>query len=178
MTHLVKQDDPIHVEFLYLDLEECGRCRGTNTALREALGVTRSSLEAMGLSAEFDAKHVTTADDARSEGLVASPTVRIDGRDIQPEAHQNRCQECGDLCGCNEGVDCRIWAWRGNTFTTAPVAMIVEALLSAALTRVGDENNSKTQSAPAGELSDNLQQFFDAKEESKADGCCATTCCS
>ena len=178
MTHLMKQDDPIQVEFLYLDLEVCGRCRGTDTALREALSVTRSSLEAMGLSVELDTKHITTAEDARSEGLMASPTVRVDGRDIQPEAHQNRCQECGDLCECNEGVDCRIWAWRGKTFTTAPVAMIVEALLCAALTRVGGKNISNVQSVPAGKLSDNLQQFFDAKDKSKAEGCCATRCCS
>lgn len=178
MTHLVKQDGPIHVEFLYLDLEVCERCRGTDAALREAISVTRSSLEAMDLSVELGAKHITSANDARSEGLVASPTIRIDGRDIQPEAHQNKCQECGDLCGCHEGVDCRIWAWRGKTYTTAPVAMIVEALLSAALTRVGGETKSEMQPAPAGTLSGNLQQFFEAREQSKADGCRATGCCS
>lgn len=126
----------IKLEFLYLDLSVCGRCQGTGRSLEQALRAARDALAAMDVGVDVDSVHVANADIAKAVGLVVSPTIRIDGRDIQPDVLQSPCADCGDQCGCDGGcTNCRKWRWRDREYTAAPPGLIVEALMAAAVAR-------------------------------------------
>jgi hypothetical protein len=135
----------IKLEFLYLDLSVCGRCQGTGRSLEQALRAARDALAAMGIGVDVDSVHVANADIAKAVGLVVSPTIRIDGRDIQPDVLQSPCADCGDLCGCDGGcTNCRKWRWRDREYTAAPPGLIVEALMAAAVARNAPFRGSQT----------------------------------
>ena len=38
---------------------------------------------------------------------------------------------CGEACGCEGKIDCRVWVYQGQEYTVAPVPLIVDAILSA-----------------------------------------------
>lgn len=150
---------PLRVEFLFLDRTVCAPCVATGDALDAALAAAAPALAALDVAVERRDVHVTSAADAERHDFRLSPTVRVDGRDLQPEAPRDRCVSCGALCGCPDGVDCRLWHWRGELHTAPPVGLLVDALLRAAL-GAGEEPG------PArGE--DSVAAFFAAR-----DGCC------
>ena len=155
------------VDFLYLDLETCGRCRGTDRALQAALETVADVFETIDVDVSVRKVHVETEAAARETELEVSPTVRIDGRDVQPTYTTSAC-ECApsnDCCEDRETADddpvvsCRDWRYRGETHSTPPFAFLVEELLRAALTA--------TASIPSGEsleqyqLTENLRRFFE-----------------
>ncbi|MEM9013121.1 MAG: DUF2703 domain-containing protein [Pseudomonadota bacterium] len=160
---------PLEVAFLYLDLESCGRCRDADAALAEALRVTEPALTAMGVTPRLVRHHVRSVEEAQQAGLVVSPTIRVDGRDIQPEAHEDLCEDCGTLCGCAEGISCRTWAWDGAMHHTPPKALLLSAILGAAM-------GAGTATRPVPGTSANLARFFAGAETSGA--CCAPECCT
>ena len=169
--------DLLLIEFLYLDLSTCQRCRGTDEVLSQALELSSPALEAMGLAAEIRKVHVQSEDQAIEEDFVASPTIRVNGVDIHPEILLNSCKDCGDLCGCAEGVDCRVWRYRGEEFTEPPVSLVVEAIMAAA---VGRRTPGTSGTAPVSERArKNMQKYFaNTTAEREQDVCCATDCCS
>ena len=116
-------------------------------------------------------RSLPTPQAACAGGFTASPTVRVDGVDVQPEAFLSRCAECGDLCNCSDGVECREWAWRGERFTTPPAGLLVEAILQAAL-RVSVKAGDMQARTPG----DSVQKFF-AAQAPKPD-CCGQGCAS
>lgn len=153
------------IEFLFLDRDVCQRCGDTETALHTALDRVMPLLVDLGVDVILRNIHIETETDARRTGFKISPTIRIDGRDIQPEPIQTPCETCSDLAGCcddlgnDSGIDCRSWRYRGATSTTPPVALLVESLLRAALTDqvgVGDQQRLESDRLP-----ENLETFFD-----------------
>lgn len=167
--------DAITVDLLYLDLSQCGRCNGARAALDQAIAATEPALEAMGMSIETNAIHVTSLAQAQAENFIASPTIRVNGRDIQPEAHQSSCAECGDLCACDGGIDCRVWAWQGERHLAPPVPLIVQAILAAASGPI-DGQAAGVDPGVAAEGQQNLARFF-SDESAGAEACCAPGCC-
>lgn len=184
----------IPVAFLYLDLGQCTRCVGTDAVLDTALAAAAPALEALGYRTELTKIHVQSAEEARAHDFIASPTIRIDGHDLQPEAHQNRCVECGDLCNCADGVDCRVWEWEGAQHLTPPVAMIVGRLLDVA--RSGGPTGSQAGTASRDAATDaagaeNIARFFAngtpdttpaptqtaAPQTAAPKRCCESDCC-
>lgn len=150
----------LRLDFLYLDRSLCERCVATGEALDAALAAAAPALAALGVAVERRDLHVASAADAAAHDLRLSPTIRLDGRDLQPEAPRDRCASCGTLCGCADGLDCRLWRWRGELHEAPPVALLVDALLRAALGADADSAPSRDDDAVAA--------FFAAK-----DGCCA-----
>ena len=73
----------LDIEFLYLDLSACERCQGTNGSLEGALADVARVLELSGVEVTLQKIHVQTEEQARTLGFVSSPTIRINGRDIQ-----------------------------------------------------------------------------------------------
>lgn len=166
-----KEDTPVKLtlEYLYLDRTSCTRCRGTNDSLEAAAALLRPVLRALGAELEVSRVHVTSAAQAESVGLRTSPTLRVNGRDLQPDFAESRCGSCSDLAPAAGGVECREWTWGGRTWTEAPVGLIVEGVLRAVLTPEPGE-------APPAGLPENLRRFFEAGEP-----CCGGTpgrgCC-
>lgn len=63
----------------------------------------RRSLESAGASAEVELRRVRSADDAIALRFLGSPTVRIDGRDIEPASAGRR--DWGLKCRLYRGPD-------------------------------------------------------------------------
>jgi hypothetical protein len=117
----------IDVEFLYLDLSVCARCQGTEASLEEAISEVARVLEQTGVEIGVQKIYVKSDEQARALGFVSSPTIRVNGRDIQAEVRESVCDSCGDLCGGE--VECRVWLYQGREYTVPPKGMIIDAIL-------------------------------------------------
>lgn len=120
------------VDLLYIDRDVCTRCQGADTVLDEALADAVPVLRAMGIEVEVRRTLVETEDMAIEHRLESSPTIRINGQDIQPEVEETTCESCGTLVASG-AVDCRVWTWQGQQFASPPKGLIVEALMKAAV---------------------------------------------
>jgi hypothetical protein len=157
--HTEKQQ--LTIEFLYLDLTECDRCKGTNQQLEDALSLLTPVLEAGGFETTVRATHVQSEQQAAALGFVVSPTIRVNGRDIQLNWRETPCQPCSQ--GCATEVACREWEYRGQWYTVPPRELIIDAILRDVYGNQGRELSRSTEQVP-----DNLKRFF-AKRP-----CCAT----
>lgn len=153
------------LEFLYLDEAACEPCGATSANMEEAVKAAQGPLEAMGVNLRIEKKHITSREVAVAERLLSSPTIRVDGVDIDPAVTEDDCPSCGTLAGDDTKVDCRVWHWRGEVFPAAPVGKIVESLM-VAVTR-------EPEMLEAGDftLPENLQRFFVSKEKGQQLGC-------
>jgi hypothetical protein len=117
----------VTVELLYLDRESCGRCRATEAAVVGALTTVRPALALAGAGVVLDRRHVDSAATARAVDMAVSPTVRVSGRDLQPEFETSDCECSGD-----EPVPCRVWQYGGRDHESPPFGLIVDAVVRAA----------------------------------------------
>ena len=119
----------LDIELLYLDLTVCDRCRSADAVLEEALQEVRPILDSDGTEVTVRRTHVRTEAQAAALDFAVSPTIRVNGRDIQMEWKESPCGPCGDLCGCLGEVSCREWIYQGQWYTSPPKALVTEALL-------------------------------------------------
>lgn len=98
------------VELLYFD-----GCPGY-AELRERLPLL---LERAGVEAEIEERRVDSQQAADRELFVGSPTVRVDGRDVDPAVRD-----------WGYGLRCRLYAGEEGLRRVPPDAWIVEALLA------------------------------------------------
>jgi hypothetical protein len=152
--------DRLRVDFLFLDLLACTRCRGTDHSLESALELVRDSLAATGTEIELNKIHVESAAHARKLRFVSSPTIRVNGSDVALELRESSCgsEACTD--GCGEGIACRVWVHGGREHTEPPVAMIVDAILREVYGGVVVEPEPEAEPY---ELPENLERFFAGK---------------
>lgn len=158
-----------HVEFLYLDLDDCARCGDTEANLLSALDIARGRLEGHGVAVEFDRVHVTGAEVAVRHRFLSSPTVRVDGRDIAGTLIESSCE--ADACRCADGapIDCRDWRWDGEIHPVPPVALLVEAIVAPSPDDPAGDAGSYT-------MPENLRAFFGTESEC-CDEASRETCC-
>lgn len=148
----------IIIDFLYLDLSVCGRCQGTERNLDEAIGEVSGVLKVVGFEVIVNKVNINSKELAIEYRFVSSPTIRINGRDIELDVKESSCRECGDLCG--EDVDCRVWVYEGVEYTEPPKALIVNALLKEVYS---DQKTSPVKNEEY-KLPHNLKLFFDGLE--------------
>jgi hypothetical protein len=170
------QTRQIDIEFLFLDLTTCTRCVGTGENLETALDKVAQVLDSANMGVNIRKILIETAAQAQAHHFITSPTIRVNGRDIALDTRESLCDSCTELCGCEEGTNCRVWLYQGQEYNEAPVGLIVEAILQEAFRTdaVVSENVPLYDEVPA-----NLTNFFAAKDES-ASCCSATTqavCC-
>ncbi len=168
----------IEVDFLYLDLTTCSRCRASDASLQAAVETVRPVLDAVGASIEVRKTLVETEEQARALGFVSSPTIHVNGHDIAGELIESSCSECGELCGCGGGVDCRVWDYRGEQHTEAPVGMIVEAIMA----EIGSAGAARSEETMSIDVPENLKRFFAGVGAARnTSSCCSAdeqaTCC-
>jgi hypothetical protein len=164
---------PIAIDFMYIDLEVCDRCRGTDANLEAALAEVSAVLKGAGREPIVRRTLVESEEQARALGFVSSPTLRVNGRDIALEFRQSRCESC-ESCSCNGTVECRVWVWQGQEYTEAPQAMIVDAILQEVY------GGLAPQAVPAAqvEVPENLQRFFAGKAQVLSAQEAPAACCS
>ncbi|HVK15164.1 MAG TPA: DUF2703 domain-containing protein [Gemmataceae bacterium] len=164
--------DDFLIELLALDLDACGRCKGTAANLDAGVAAVADVLRETGVNVRVVKHVVRTADEAERLRFTASPTIRLNGRDIAADHRESECRDCGGGCGC-AGVTCRVWAWRGQEYPEAPKAMIVDTLLRA----YSDRQNAVADPGPY-RLPDNLRGFFAGRAAKAAGGgCCEPAAC-
>lgn len=148
--------NPIDIDFLYLDTTVCGRCQNTEKALDEAVASVAGVLNAAGYEVNVNKVNITTRELAIQYQFISSPTIRVNGTDIAAELMETVCEDCGALCG--DTVDCRVWVYNGVEYTAPPKELIVDAILR--------EVYCPNQAEPkhrAYELPVNLETYFVSK---------------
>lgn len=154
----------ITIDFLFLDLNVCTRCQGTEKRLDEALGEVARVLQATGVAVTVHKINVWNKDLAIQYHFISSPTIRVDGRDIQLEVKESLCESCGDLCA--DDVDCRVWTYQGRDYNIPPKGMIIEGLLREIYGGGTTQGEERSYTLP-----DNLARFYNAmdRKQSKAE---------
>lgn len=149
------------IDHLFLDLSVCNRCQGTERALKEALDVLRPVLGALEVSVTVNRIHIKTRAEALHHGFISSPTLRVNGLDLQPQPEESLCASCGVLCG--DVVDCREWNYQGQRHTEPPPALIAEGVLKGLF--------GILQGIPATSLDalpENLERYFQGREDGQS----------
>jgi hypothetical protein len=162
--------DQVTIDFLYLDLNTCEPCSGTEKVLDEAVRDVEKALAATGLRINVNKIKVESEKQAEELKLISSPTIRINGIDMQLEVKESYCPSCSELSG--EDVNCQVWSYKGQEYHVPPKAMIIEAILSGIF---GSE-----KSCSCGEqyiMPENLKKFF--RGINSNDNCCSCSdgCC-
>lgn len=110
-------------------------------------------LQATGVEVVLNKININTEELAITHQFLSSPTIRVNGRDIQLDVMENNCTSCGDICGTE--VDCRTWSYQGADYDVPPKAMIIDGILKAVY---GAEED-----LPAAQiyvLPENLKRFY------------------
>jgi len=154
----------IIIDFLFLDLSVCTRCQGTDASLEESITEVAKVLETTGRQVVVNKIHINSKELAIKHRFVTSPTIRINGKDIQLDVKESLCESCGDLCG--DEVDCRVWVHEGKEYGVPPKAMITEAILKEVYSNAGTPANEHQY-----ELPENLRKFFAAMNKENSCSC-------
>ncbi len=157
----------VTVDYLYLDLQTCERCIGTDRVLDEVMAVLTPALRLAGFTVETRQTEMATAEIAAEHRFLSSPTIRVNGRDICGPVAENSCGCCGDISGT--AVDCRVFAYQGQAYDIPPAEMLAEAILRAVF--VPAENGCDCGGYT---LPENLKSFFKGKEKKTG---CTCGCC-
>jgi len=149
------------IDFLYLDLDTCARCQGTDRSLNEALSDVSRVLEAANYEVAVNKINVNTEEMALKYKFQSSPTIRVNGNDIQMEFKESLCESCGDVCGSD--VDCRVWLHQGREYTEPPKALIIKGILKGVF---GERKELGEETCY--EVPENLKKFYSSLEKKKS----------
>lgn len=154
--------DRVTIDFLYLDLRECDRCKGTNEQLESALPMITQVLEASGFEVVVHKIHVQSEQQAAELGFAVSPTIRVNNRDIQFDWRESPCGPCSK--GCATEVSCREWEYGGQWHEIPPKELMIRSILHEVY---GQAVSAAPEAQATIKVSDNLKTFFAKKS------CCA-----
>ena len=158
--HEALPDKKLLIEFMYIDLSTCDRCIGTDTTLEEAVVDVHGLLTGVGYRVELRKTLVETERQAQELRFTTSPTIRINGADIQLNYKENDCGCCGEIAGVD--TDCRVWLWNGQEYTTPPKAMLIDAIMHRVY---GGSSAAPAVTEPGMQpVPENLKKFFNAKQ--------------
>lgn len=164
----------LKIELLVIDLTTCARCVPTGAQLEKAVELLSPAAVALGIDLRMETKIVQTREEALLRGLLSSPTIRINGRDIAQDVRESKCESCGDLVEDGDlvsggtSVDCREWHYKGKAYSAAPLPLLVEAVMGAMLSI---DSLRPVKVEPLIELPENLVRFFENKKDGSA-ACC------
>ena len=164
----------INIEFLYLDLDVCQPCQGSESNLDQALTEVADVLEKTGVEVNVKKIHVESYEQALALGFVSSPTIRVNGSDVQLEVKENHCASCSELSG--KSTDCRVWIYQGREYSAAPKALIIETVLKEVYGGQGSDSVVASAEKTTRSL-ENLKRFFEPVEERQQTGATSSTGC-
>ena len=149
------------VDFLYLDLSVCTRCQDSENNLDDSLQTLIDILGNIGHKIELNKIFIETEEQAIKHQFISSPTIRINGRDIQMNVKESYCDTCSSLAN-DASIYCRTWKFNGEEFSAPPQALIVDAILSEIYRDTDNADNGCTKiiSAEKYQLPSNLKEYF------------------
>lgn len=168
------ENKKVTIDFLYLDLESCEPCQGSEGNLEDALNVISTLLETTGAEVELNKIHVTSYDQALQLGFVSSPTIRVNGQDLVLEVRESHCSSCSSISGTE--TFCRVWDFEARSYKAAPKALIVEAILKWVYGGSQQQDKIRADSRRATNSLANLKSFFKGRRvaaTSCGDGICS-----
>ncbi|MGN0354168.1 MAG: DUF2703 domain-containing protein [Muricoprocola sp.] len=145
---------PLHIEYLYLDLNTCDRCIGTDAVLDEVVAVLRPALELAGYVVDYQKREMTTPQLAEQFHFLSSPTILVNGQDIFGTVQESDCGCCGEIAGVN--VDCRVFEYEGKSYEVPTKEMLANAILKSL-------NAQPVCSCNTYILPENLKRFYNGK---------------
>ena len=164
-----ESDKKILVEYLYLDLETCDRCIGTDNVLDGVMQTLMPALELAGYNVEYNKVEMETAEMAKQYKFLSSPTIRVNGKDICASVHENSCGCCSHISGTD--VDCRVFEYNGETYELPPKEMLANDILCSVFGVDLEGYSCETEY----ELPENLNSFYEGKKNT---GCsCGGSSC-
>ncbi|WP_428911138.1 DUF2703 domain-containing protein [Niallia sp. Krafla_26] len=163
------------IDFMYIDLQVCTRCKGTEQNLNDAINEVSTLLRTIGYDVVINRILIENEEQAEALHFISSPTIRLNGKDIQLTVKENNCDTCGSLTGSS--VDCRVWVYEGKEYTEAPKSLIMDAILKEVY---GTNQSLQEESKEPYVLPENLKRFF--TEKNAPNKCCisnegASQCC-
>lgn len=144
----------LKIEYLYLDLNTCDRCVGTDAVLEEVVEVLRPALELAGYIVDYQKHEITTPQLAEKYRFLSSPTILVNGQDIFGTVQESNCGCCGEIAGVD--VDCRVFEYEGRIYEVPTKEMLASAILK-------NLNVQPVCSCGIYELPQNLKRFFEGK---------------
>lgn len=117
------------IQLLYI--LDCPWCVKTKKLIRE-------SLKELGVKTDIEEILIDSDEKAKKYNFVGSPTVKINGKDMQKDISKEQCLPCEELaestkkatefvkqeCRCG----CRIYFYKGKQYPYPPKEMIKEAI--------------------------------------------------
>ena len=158
----------IRIDYLYLDLNTCDRCMGTDSVLEKVIRELTPAFALAGYRISYCKTEIATERDAILNRFVSSPTIRVNGIDICTDVKESDCGCCGEISGTQ--VDCRVFEYDGKMYEIPPKAMLAEAILKNAFA------GTESEKADPYAIPQNLKNFFEGKEK-KNSCCCSGSCC-
>lgn len=164
----------ITVDFLYLDTSICTRCQNTESNLNDSLDNIKELLNNLGFEVTLNRVHIETESQAIQQHFISSPTIRVNGADIQMDVKESHCSSCSSLAN-NTAIDCRVWTYNGEQFSAPPQGLIIDSILSTIYQTEKIELAKKKGYL----LPDNLKQYFENQDQLCANVGAKekTTCC-
>jgi len=151
----------IVVDLLFLDLSVCTRCQDTETSLDDSLDSVIEQLNNTGRKVQLNKIHIQTKEQAIKHQFISSPTIRVNGQDIQMEVRESHCSTCSSLTD-GASVDCRDWVYNGKVYSAPPKEMISDAILNH-ITNTQASDHLATQTEYT--LPENLVEYFLKKDQ-------------
>lgn len=168
----VKPPRKIDLKLIALDLDSCTRCVGTLSNIEAAIEKVKNILDVTDTNINVNKILIESVQEAEVHRFVSSPTIRINDHDIVFETLESECNSCTDLCGCEEGISCRVWKYQEQEYTEAPIGLIVESLMAG----IYGGHQETAEETETYQIPKNLERFFAGKTALKATG--ASACCS
>ena len=151
-----KSEKRVLIEYLYLDLNTCDRCIGTEQELEMVVSTLSPALNLAGYTVEYRKIEIISEEVAEKHKFLSSPTIRVNGKDICQFVVENNCGCCGEISGTD--VDCRIFEYNGGTYEVAPKEMLAEAIFKGLFGMTEDNRVCSEYRLPG-----NLKTFFVGK---------------
>ena len=151
-----KSERGVLIEYLYLDLNTCDRCIGTEQELDMVVSTLSPALNLAGYTVEYRKIEIISEEVAEKHEFLSSPTVRVNGKDVCQSVVENNCGCCGQISGTD--VDCRIFEYNGGTYEVAPKEMLAEAIFKGLFGMTEDNRVCSEYRLPG-----NLKTFFVGK---------------